>query len=82
MHVRHLASRLCERHPCSQPGTDPHHIWPKGSNPKLRHVIPNGIALCRKHHDEAGENLRGFRAWFAKTFPARWAALQKAKEAA
>ena len=30
---------------------DPHHIFPKGAHPHLRHDVDNGITLCRRHHD-------------------------------
>ncbi len=32
-------------------GTDAHHVYGKKAHPKLRHVVANGVWLCRECHD-------------------------------
>lgn len=60
-------------------GGDPHHVWPKGDHPALRHVTANGIHLHRSCHDLAHSNMKAFRLWFAWAYPARWAALERTR---
>lgn len=54
-------------HTCSGTGLDAHHIKSKAAFPELRHVVKNGIALCRKAHCWAHDDPTGF----AKLFPER-----------
>lgn len=42
----------CESHP-DYFVFDAHHIWPKGSNPKWKFFLENGITLCRVCHGKA-----------------------------
>lgn len=78
--VRGLSTNVCES--CRTyflACVDAHHLWPKKSHPKLRHVVDNGIRLDRRCHDRAHENMREFRKWFAGRFPERWARLEEAR---
>lgn len=60
----------CRR--CGMPETafvplDAHHIRTKKAHPELRHVLTNGIALCRVCHRTGPESAHAkpaaFRAW-------------------
>lgn len=48
-----------EKHTCRGP-LDPHHIKSKAAFPELRHVLGNGITLCRAAHVWAHNNPAGF----------------------
>ena len=55
---------------CGTPyGLDPHHIRTKAAHPELRHVLDNGIALCRKCHGWAHANPKDFLEWLTKENP-------------
>jgi hypothetical protein len=64
-----LGSRHCER--CLLVATDAHHVYGKKAHPELRHLLCNGVALCRKDHNWAHANPVEFRAWFAMKFKSR-----------
>ena len=46
---------------CGGP-VDAHHIAAKGRWPELRHVLSNGVALCRMHHEWVHNHPREARA--------------------
>lgn len=48
---------------------DSHHIRPKSTHPRLRHVVDNGAALCRDCHMEAHAHPRLFKAWLLSVRP-------------
>ena len=54
-------------HTCSGNWLDAHHVKSKAAFPELRHVVKNGIAVCRKAHCWIHDNPTGF----AKLFPER-----------
>ena len=75
--VRWWAGGACER--TGYPGTDCHHIWPKGAHPRLRHDVDNGILLTHEEHLRAHRDMTRFRAWVASMFPQRWYRLEAAR---
>jgi hypothetical protein len=60
-------------------GCDSHHVRGKKAHPHLRHVVANGVRVCRSCHDWAHANPVEFRAWFAIYRPADWRAITEAK---
>lgn len=69
-------NRTCQL--CGYPATDSHHVHGKRAHPGLRHVVDNGIALCRLSHDMWHAFPESHKAWFVSTYPARWRRLRKA----
>lgn len=68
--------RTCQL--CGRLSTDAHHVYGKKAHPKLRHVLDNGIALCRLNHDMWHSLPDSHKTWFSNTYPARWRRLGKA----
>lgn len=78
------AAGACERGQTMETwhvGCDPHHVLGKKAHPELRHVVENGIWLCRRHHEAAHRRPVAFRAWFARVRPEDFAAISERRAA-
>jgi hypothetical protein len=63
--VKARAGGVCERRDLTCCGPlDAHHLFRKKTTPQIRLVLENGVALCRRHHDEAHLNSEAFAEWF------------------
>lgn len=55
---------------CRRCGTgevvDAHHVRGRGAYPLLRHVLENGVSLCRWHHRAAHDHPADFMEWWEK----------------
>jgi 5-methylcytosine-specific restriction endonuclease McrA len=72
--VRKRALGMCEY--CGGLGSDAHHIYGRKAHPALRFAPINGIALCRRCHNEWHAAPISRRGWFAVMYPASWSMLQ------
>ena len=73
--VREKYGDRCFHFWCANAATDTHHIIGKKAHPRLRHVVENGLAMCREHHNEAHARPAWFKENFAGWYATRWCGL-------
>ena len=71
---------------CGRPVTQAHHILTRGSYPKYRHDLNNGIPLCYEHHIAQRQGLisahgspLAFIDWLKENQPDKWKWVQIAR---
>jgi hypothetical protein len=53
------------------------HVQPQGTYPELRFLADNVLLACHHHHRNWWHrNSRRGKAWFARTYPSRWATIE------
>ena len=61
-------------------GLDCHHIKGRQSHPELRHVVANGVTLCRHGgHAMAHQYPKDFAEWMRRERPGQYAAIEEGR---
>ena len=71
----------CQVGGCHNPGSEAHHVYPKGKYPDLATFLSNGLTLCSDHHREWHSASKLWRQWWEKRWVRRAGVIRGRMEA-